>query len=611
MKTRFVFLVKYFLYWLLFFTFARFLFMAYEYHQTFQINASEWWGIIIRGAWMDVSMIGYILLVTGVILVLHFYSKGEWIVSTLKYFTIFLLIVFSFIVVGDVELYRNWGFRIDATPFLYLGKPGEAFASVKPLLIFALVALTALLVIVFFMVYQKWVLNERTIIKRGTWWYIPIFLFFSATMIIPMRGGFGIAPMNSGKVYFSQNMYCNHAALNAGWNLMASLTKSSAMYKRYPDYIDRAKGKTIASRLMEDTGINSLVLKNNRPNIVILLLESFSSKMIEPLGGLPNITPNLNRLSKEGIIFSKIFASGDRSDKGIVAVLSGFPAQSTSSIIKYPLKSQKLPTFSGMLDSSGYHNAFYYGGDPDFANIRSYLFSSKFRTIITQDDFPKSFRNSKWGVHDEYVFQRLLADCDSAKAPFFKMFFTLTSHEPFEMPTKPKFKGVDEQTKFLSSVYYTDSCIGAFFNNARTKDWYKNTLFILIADHGHRLPGNDPNYVINKFKIPMIWLGGALSVDSLNITSTGSQVDLAATLLCQLGYKTNRFKFSKDLLSNGSKSFAYYAFNDGFGFVTDSSYVIFDHTSRKMIEKKGVNTDKITEQAYSFFSAYQEVFLGL
>ena len=192
--------------------------------------------------------------------------------------------------------------------------------------------------------------------------------------------------------------------------------------------------------------------------------------MIGPLGGMPNVTPNINKLSKEGILFSNIYASGDRSDKGIVATISGFPAQSTKSIIKYPLKSQKLPTFSGMLDSVGYHTAFYYGGDPDFASIRSYLFSSKFRTIVSQDDFPKAYRNSKWGVHDEYVFNRLLVDCDTAKGPFLKMFFTLTSHEPFEIPAKPKFIGDDEKTKFLSSVCYTDSCLGDFIRRAKAKD---------------------------------------------------------------------------------------------------------------------------------------------
>jgi len=585
--------------------------MIYEFNQTSHVNLLEWFGIMVRGAWMDTSLIGYILLLSGLIMAFLFYADKKWIINVFKYYTVFLLAIFSIIIVSDAELYRNWGFRIDATPLLYLKTPEEAMASVKPLLIISLVVVTALIFVLFFFLYRKWVLNSKTELRRGKWWYIPSFIFFSALMIIPIRGNFGIASMNPGKVYFSQNMYCNHAALNSVWNMMYSISKSGSMYKKYPSYIDKAKAKQISSELMLDNGSSIKVLNSNRPNIVIILLESFSAKMVEPLGGLPNITPNLNALCKQGILFTKVFASGDRSDKGIVATISGFPAQSTKSIIKYPLKSQKLATISGVFDSVGYKTTFYYGGNPDFANIRSYLYSSKFRKLITQDDFPKSYRNSKWGVHDEYMFNRLLVDCDSAKTPFFKMFFTLTSHEPFEIPRKPKFTGTDEQTKFLSSVNYTDSCIGNFFNQAKTREWYKNTLFILIADHGHRYPGKDPNYSINKFKIPMLWLGGAISTDPMIVNSTCSQVDLAATLLTQFGFDTRKFKLSRNILSNGYKPFAYYVFNDGFGFVTDSSYVTFDHTSKKFIKREGSNLDKVTEEAFSYLSYYQDIFLGL
>ncbi len=585
--------------------------MVYEFNLTIQISASDWWNILIRGAWMDISLIGYILLLSGLALAALSLLKGSWIKSFFKYYTIILLALFSVIIVSDLELYRNWGFRIDATPLFFLKTPGDAFASLAIWIVVVLTILSALVFTAFFILYKKWVVNSKAIFEKGKWWHIPSFVFFAALMIIPIRGNFGIAPMNPGKLYYSQNMYCNHAALNSVWNMMYSLSKSSSMYKKYPDYIKKDKAKSIAADLMADSGKINFVLKNNRPNVVLILLESFTAKMIEPLGGLKDVTPNFNELSKQGVLFSRLFASGDRSDKGIVAVVSGFPAQPTKSIIKYPLKSQKLPTISSVFDSLGYKTTFYYGGNPDFANIRSYLYSAKFRRMVTEDDFPKAYRNSKWGVHDEYVFKRLLADCDSAKGPFFKMYFTLTSHEPFEIPTKPKFNGNDEQTLFTNSVHYTDSCIGAFFNEARTKEWYKNTLFVLIADHGHRYPGKDSYFVLNKFRIPMLWLGGALNCDSLTVSKTGSQVDMATTLLSQLGVNTHNFRFSKNLLSDGCKPFAYYVFNDGMGFVTDSSAVVYDHISKKFIFKDGMEIDKTSDQAFSFLSYYQEYFLGL
>lgn len=611
MRARFYFFAKYFLFWLVFFTFARLLFLIYEFNQSSQILLSDWWNILIRGAWMDISLIGYILLLSGILMAALSFAKGKSIRLTFKIYTIIILAIFSFIIVSDLELYRNWGFRIDATPLFFLKTPGEAFASISPLIIISLTVLAAFVFFIYFLFYRKWVASKGIPIEKGKWWFIPAFIFFSALMIIPIRGNFGIASMNPGKVYYSQNMYCNHAALNSVWNMMYSLSKSGSMNKKYPDYIDKSKAKGIAAELMIDKGPNVNVLKTDRPNVVIILLESFTAKMIESLGGLKDVTPNINELSKQGILFSRIFASGDRSDKGIIATVSGFPAQPTKSIIKYPLKSQKLPTISGVFDSMGYKTTFYYGGNPDFANIRSYLFSAKFRNMITQDDFPKSYRNSKWGVHDEYVFKRLLADCDTAKGPFFKMYFTLTSHEPFEIPAKPKFIGSDEQTKFINSIHYTDSCVGAFINQTRTKEWYKNTLFILIADHGHRYPGMDPSHVLSKFKIPMLWLGGALSSDPMVVKKTGSQVDLAATLLTQLNVNTHKFKFSKNLLSDGCKHYAYYVFNDGFGYVTDSSAVVFDHTSKKFVLKEGKDIERVSDEAFSYLSYYQDIFLGL
>ena len=398
---------------------------------------------------MDSSLAGYILLLTFLLLAIFFWVSPKSITRMYNALTILLLLVVNTVVISDMELYRNWGYRIDATPLLYLKTPKEAMASVKtPLLILFVVLLIGITYLTH-LAYRKWVARELSQANKARWWYSPIYIFLAATMIIPIRGGFGIAPINPGKVYFSQNNFCNHAALNPVWNMMYSVSKSSSMSKTYNVEIDKATAHQRFGELMH-TDSTLYVLNTNQPNIIIILLESFGAKLVGPLGGLPNVTPNLNRLASEGILFTRTTASGDRSDKGIIAVLSGFPAQPTQSVIKYPTKSNKLPTISEVLYNQGYSTAFYYGGDPDFANIRSFLYHAKFQRLITQDDFPKSYRNSKWGVHDEHVFNYLLTDIDSAKAPFFKMFFTLSSHEPFEIPAKPKFNGKTEVEQFLS-----------------------------------------------------------------------------------------------------------------------------------------------------------------
>ncbi|KAB2869001.1 MAG: sulfatase-like hydrolase/transferase [Bacteroidales bacterium] len=611
MKNRLLFILKYSIFWMLTFAVFRLVFIAYQLKQTLQISFADFINILVRGAWMDLSLTGYIILLTSIFIGIMFFVNKKWLKGYLAFQTILLLTIISLISISDIELYRNWGFRIDATPLLYLKTPKEAMASMETFMIIIFVIVTILTIIGLYWAYRKWVASTLNNAENGKWWYAPTFIAIAGTMMLPIRGGLGIAPMNPGKVYFSSNTYCNHAALNAPWNMMYSVSKSGTMNKRYPDNIDANKAKVLFNELMKNENDSTIVLKTDRPNIVLILLESFSSKIIEPLGGKHNVTPNFNELSNKGLLFTRMYASGDRSDKGIISVLAGFPAQPIQSVIKYPTKSRKLATISGALVDAGYNAAFYYGGDPDFANIRSFLYSAKFSRIITQEDFPRNYRNSKWGVHDEHVFKYLLNDIDTAKGPFFKMFFTLSSHEPFEIPTKSKFPGNDAANQFISSAFYTDSCLGNFFDEAKKHDWYNNTLFILIADHGHRHFGKIENYATDKFSIPMLWLGGALQCEPQKINKICSQIDIASTILNQLNLSDSNFVFSKNILNTNTKPFAYYVFNNGYGFVSQTDTIIYDHVSRQYIMQNGVEIEKTSEKASAFFYVYQDVFLGL
>ena len=167
-------------------------------------------------------------------------------------------------------------------------------------------------------------------------------------------------------------------------------------------------------------------------------MESFSSKLMKSLGGEPNVAVNLDTLAQEGVLFTNFYANSFRTDRGVVAVLSGYPAQPTTSLMKYPHKIQSVPSIAGSLKKAGYRTKYYYGGDADFTNMRSYVITSGFDELISDVDFPVSERLSKWGVHDHLVFKRLLQDLNAestassklagaAKRPFFKVVQTSSS----------------------------------------------------------------------------------------------------------------------------------------------------------------------------------------
>ncbi|MGE5420684.1 MAG: LTA synthase family protein, partial [Chloroflexota bacterium] len=175
-------------------------------------------------------------------------------------------------------------------------------------------------------------------------------------------------------------------------------------------------------------------------------------------------------------------------------------------------------------------------------------------------------------------------------------------HEPFEVPMKPVFPLNEKRADYRNSVFYTDSVLGSFIDWARMQEWWKNTLVVLVADHGARGSEEIPAYSTLVFRIPMIWTGGAVKEKGLVVDKLGSQVDIPLTVLDQLGIPAD-FPFSKDMLCNDARSFAFYTFNEGFGFITDSSAVAYDHKPGQIVWKEGAHP----EAAESLGKAYLQV----
>jgi phosphoglycerol transferase MdoB-like AlkP superfamily enzyme len=152
---------------------------------------------------------------------------------------------------------------------------------------------------------------------------------------------------------------------------------------------------------------------------------------------------------------------------------------------------------------------------------------------------------------------------------------------------EPVFEGNDRATKFRNSIYYTDRCLGDFFRKIKKTEIWDNTLFILLADHGSPRPGNSQNHELEKFHIPMLWIGGALNTDLKTVNKPGSQIDLPNTLLSQISSVDSSYIFSNNLFNPDYSGFVYYAFNDGFGFITDSTKVIYDNVGKHILYKEG------------------------
>jgi phosphoglycerol transferase MdoB-like AlkP superfamily enzyme len=595
MKARLKFFGQLALYWLFFFTVSRILFLVYLYAQTSTLTGKEIVMPIILGIRMDAAMTGYWLLIPGLIFLFSAFISTQWAYILQGFITSLLLFISTLLVVADLELYKHWGFRINATPLMYL--ESEAASSVNPAILILLVILFAVVLTSFMILYWKKLAPQLLRLPELPKKWSPLWLVITALLIIPIRSSFSVAPLNTGVVYFHKSKaFPNHAGINPVWNFFKDVTRkdnlqySNSFYR--PAHLD-----TQFDSLINTQGQTQKLISIEKPNILLIILEGFTSKIIAPLGGLENITPELNELAKEGILFENFYASGDRTDKGIVSILSGYPAQPRSSIIKFPNKTQHLPYLPKALERSGYHSSFVYGGDIGFANMESYVTQAGFSHITEVDDFGSEFDDSKWGVADHFVFERLLTECDTASSPFFKVMLSLSSHEPFEVPMETVIKGNDEGSMFLNSCYYTDKSLGEFIRKAKQQPWWKNTLVIITADHGHRFPNPNELKEKERFKIPMLWLGGAIE-KSDRIKTYAGHTDIANTVLNQLGIGSPDFSFSKNILADTVNSFAIYVFTNGYGYVSPANENIYDFDLNNYLKREGNEKELPLGKAY-------------
>jgi phosphoglycerol transferase MdoB-like AlkP superfamily enzyme len=603
MRERLRILAFYAIFWIVLQIVIRGVFLLYNHDLTEQLSGSEVLQVFLHGLKMDISMSGYFLMLTSLILTLSVFYPTRWLYLILHSLSILGIVLSGVVLMIDMELYRHWGFRLDTTPLFYLlGAESEAMGSVVISVVINLLLIAAALIAVGIFIYSWWLMPKLKTLTVSTKRRAFTFFVITILMIIPIRGSFSVAPMNTGFVYFHKTkMYANHAAINVVWNFLYSLSKKANI--KYPEnFFDATQSEKYFNEFHPKDDSTVHVFKTERPNIILLILESFTADVVEPLGGVKGLTPNFTALCKEGILFENFYSSGDRTDKGVMSILSGYPAQPQTNIIKYPAKTQKLPYLVKEMNDLGYNTSFIHGGDLDFANFRSYFTNSGFDHMTGIADFPENDLESKWGLHDEIVFDQAMKELDTAKTPFFNVILTLSSHEPFDVPMEPFVKLTeDEESYFLNSIHYVDNCIGKFFDHAKKSSYWDNTVVILVADHGHRHPGKKELKDRRRFRIPLLMVGGAITKDSV-VTKYGNHTDIANTLLAQLDKPNADFKFSKNLFSPESKSFSFYFFNNGFGYVAPDQYVVYDNNAKQFVNREGVN-----EQDLHKTKAYQQI----
>lgn len=580
MKKRIAYISLYFFTVLLIFILQKPLFMLYNGSIEKGFGFADYMQVMIHGASLDAATAGYLTAFPFLLVLISIWFRKFPLKKILYGYYILAAALISIIFVVDMALYTFWGFKLDVSVFLYIDSPKEALASVS--VGFILLRVLAILLLI---ALNSWVLLKITpSVLNATRKRIAGtagMLLLGGVLFIIIRGGVTESTSNIGQVYFSNEPFLNHSAVNPDFSLLSSMGKSQDFASEF-NFFDEEKRAALFDGLYPTTDGDSIiqVLNTKRPNILIILMEGFGGAFVEPLGGLPDVTPHFNRLSKEGIFFTNCYANSFRTDRGTVCTFSGYLGLPTASVMKIPAKSRTLPAIAEGLSKVGYKTDFLYGGDINFTNMKSYLLSTGYQRLTANTDFSLAEQTSNaWGVNDDITFEYLYNQLRNRKeeGPWHTAFLTLSSHEPFEVPYHRL------EDKIPNAFAYTDECLGKFIDRLKQTPAWKDLLVICLPDHGFYYPREGSNAMPRFYHIPLLWLGGAVK-QPMQVDKIMNQTDLAATLLGQLGLEHTAFTFSRNVLGSDYKyPFAFYSFNNGFSFRDSTGVTVFDNNSGSIL----------------------------
>lgn len=577
--------------WLVFFAVQRLLFLLFAHTFSFQASAGEWWLAFAKGFIMDLSATGYMLAFPVLCWCIGAFVAGPFFRALAHRLQSALLVLSSFLGVSDTGLFASWGTRINHKALSYLVYPEEALAAAGGASVWLPAAASFVVLVGALLVLRRFEMKEpvpksRPVVRVAGAVLLPGLVFLA------IRGGWQDYPISRSWAYFSDKQVLNLAAVNGTWNAL-DVVFTPAEYSTNPyAYLTSDEAEGSVSKAYPAPGTpTQRILTTARPNIVLILLESWSGDVTAPIGGEPNVSPNFTRLCNEGLLFTNFYSTGFRTEQGLCAILSSFPSQPKTTIVRQFGKFDQLPSLVRTLDSAGYNSRYTYSGDVTFANTRTYLQAMGFDVIHDETTIPGKQR-TRWGAYDEDLFAFALEDMRGMPEPFVNVLMTATNHEPFIADVQSPFTGKREPDRYRNTVHYTDRWLGWFMERARGEEWYANTLFVIVPDHGHFLPLYRQPFEAARHHIPLLLVGPALSPEERGTRNPtfGCHSDIATTLLSQLGLLRRPIPWGHDLLGPGPH-FAYWSFDDGFGVATDERTLVWDNVAQRFLEQHGDTLD--------------------
>lgn len=522
--------------------------------------------IIVQGVRADLILLGYLLVLPLLLapVLAQRYSERAWKTFTVAWASFGLLFI-VFMELSTPQFIMQYDFRPNRLFVEYLSYPKEVAATLWNGFRLAVIAGISGTILLSVLLYR---MLKSAASHTGMW--SPKVLLLTWPLLVLMlafqiRSTTAHRPANPATFALTGDAMVNSIIINSPWSVIdaiASMRKEANSSEIYGDFPREKIFPTVtAAPWLRDYKFDNpelptlhaqeAAIKRDKPlNLVIVLEESLGATFVQSLGGLP-VTPELEKLKGEGWWFEQLYATGTRSVRGIEAVVAGNAPTPARSVVKLSLAQQNFYTLAMGLGKQGYHTEFVYGGEAHFDNMRSFFTGNGFQNVVDRGDMNPKFVGS-WGASDEDLFDKSLErlkHLHDQKKPFFSLIFSSSNHEPFEFPDgKIELHDPTKQT-VNNAVKYADYALGKFIAEAKKQDYWKDTVFLIVADHDNRVYGNSL-VPIKKFHIPGLILGA--DVQPKRITTLASQIDLGPTLLSMIGVSSSHPMFGRDFVKDNT-----------------------------------------------------------
>jgi phosphoglycerol transferase MdoB-like AlkP superfamily enzyme len=534
--------------------------------------------VLLQGVRVDIIQFGLIALIP--LLLAPFLAVLRWF-HIWKRFTygwiILSMVLLVFLEAATPGFIMEYDSRPNRIFVEYLKYPHEVFGMLwvgYKIQIFLVLVVTVLAYLGMRYLMRPWLDAQPVWSNKKLWLVWPLVFVLTAFAI---RSTVGHRPANPALFAITQDSMVNSLILNSGYSVIYAVyslqheAKSSKIYgKMEREEVFKLTGAKESDLPTLTTLVPSV--KREKPlNLVIILQESLGATFVESLGGIP-VTPELEKLKADGIWFTQLYATGTRSVRGIEAVVTGFQPTPADSTVKLSLSQKNFFSLAALLSQQGYSTEFIYGGESHFDNMRSFFMGNGFQSVVDQKNYKKPVFVGSWGVSDEDLFNKthaqLMAHHASGK-PFFTLAFTSSNHSPFEFPDGRIQLYEQPKDTENNAVKYTDYAMGEFFKQAKRSPYWKDTVFLVVADHDIKVRGEDL-VPIENFHIPGLILGA--DIQPKVIQSITSQIDLPVTVLSLMGIEAQHPMTGHDMsnLPDGYLGRAMMQYNYNFAWMEET-----------------------------------------